>query len=82
MHWLWVIIIGFVAGAVAKLFVPGPHGFVVTTLLGIAGALLATVLGRAVGWYAPWQTAHFLGAILGAVVILALYRAIAGGPRA
>lgn len=82
MHWLWVIIIGFVAGAIAKLFVPGPHGLIVTTLLGIAGAVVATVIGRAIGWYGPWQGARFIGAIVGAVVILAVYRAVAGGPRA
>src|SRR6266446_2735704 len=49
MHWLWVIIIGFLAGLVAKWFVPGPHGFIVTTLLGIVGAIFATWLGQQIG---------------------------------
>jgi uncharacterized membrane protein YeaQ/YmgE (transglycosylase-associated protein family) len=53
MGWIWTILIGFIAGAVAKLLMPGkdPGGFIVTTLLGIAGALAATALGRALGWY-------------------------------
>jgi uncharacterized membrane protein YeaQ/YmgE (transglycosylase-associated protein family) len=80
MHWLWVIIIGFLAGAVAKWFSPGPHGFIVTTLLGIVGAILATWLGQQIGWYAPGQGAGFIGAIVGAVIILAVYRAIFGRP--
>ncbi len=51
MHWLWVIIIGFLAGAIAKLFVHGPGGFIVTTLLGIVGAIFASWLGQRIGWY-------------------------------
>ena len=78
MYWLWVIIIGFLSGAVAKWFVPGPHGFIVTTLLGIVGALIATWLGQQIGWYRPGQGAGFIGAIVGAVIILAAYRAIFG----
>jgi uncharacterized membrane protein YeaQ/YmgE (transglycosylase-associated protein family) len=61
MHWLWAIIIGFLAGAVAKWFVPGPHGFIVTTLLGIVGAIVATLLGQYIGWYRPGQGAGFVG---------------------
>ena len=53
MHWLWVIIIGFIAGAIAKFFVAGPGGFIVTTLLGIVGAIFATWLGQRIGWYGP-----------------------------
>jgi uncharacterized membrane protein YeaQ/YmgE (transglycosylase-associated protein family) len=49
-HWLWVIIIGFIAGAIAKWFVPGPRGFIVTTLLGIVGAIVASWLGQHIGW--------------------------------
>jgi uncharacterized membrane protein YeaQ/YmgE (transglycosylase-associated protein family) len=79
LHWLWVIIIGFLAGAIAKFFIHGPGGFIVTTLLGIVGAIFATWLGEQVGWYAPGQRAGFLGAIVGAVLILAIYRAILGG---
>jgi uncharacterized membrane protein YeaQ/YmgE (transglycosylase-associated protein family) len=79
LHWLWVVIIGFLAGAIAKLFIRGPGGFIVTTLLGIVGSIFATWLGERVGWYASGQRAHFLGAIVGAVLILAIYRAIVGG---
>ena len=83
MHWLWVIIIGFIAGAIAKLFIAGPGGFIVTTLLGIVGAIFATWLGQQIGWYRPGQGAGFIGAIVGAVLILAIDRAIIGGhPRA
>ena len=53
MHWLWVIIIGFLAGAIAKLFIAGPGGFIITTLLGIVGAIFASLLGQQIGWYRP-----------------------------
>ena len=80
LHWLGVIIIGFLAGLIAKWFVPGPHGFIVTTLLGIVGAIFATWLGQQIGWYGPGQGAGFIGAIVGAVIILAVYRGFFGGP--
>jgi uncharacterized membrane protein YeaQ/YmgE (transglycosylase-associated protein family) len=81
MHWLWVIIIiGFLAGVIAKIFVAGPGGFIVTTLLGIVGAIFATWLGQHIGWYRPGQGAGFVGAIVGAALILAIYRAIVAGP--
>ena len=80
MHWVWVIIIGFLAGAIAKFFVGGPGGVIVTTLLGIVGALFATWLGQRIGWYQSGQNAGFIGAIVGAVLILVIYRAIIGGP--
>jgi uncharacterized membrane protein YeaQ/YmgE (transglycosylase-associated protein family) len=73
---LWVIIIGFVAGVIARFLMPGPNkpkGFVVSTLLGIAGALLATLAGRAVGIYAAHQGAGFIGATVGALVILFIW---------
>ena len=76
MHWLWAIIIGFLAGAIAKWFLPGPHGFIVTTLLGIVGAIVAIWLGQHIGWYRPGQSAGFVGA----VIILAVYSAFFGGP--
>ncbi len=79
MHWLGVIIIGFIAGAIAKFFVGGPRGFIVTTLLGIVGSIFATWLGQQIGWYGPDQGARFIGSIVGAVLILAIYRAIVGG---
>jgi uncharacterized membrane protein YeaQ/YmgE (transglycosylase-associated protein family) len=80
VHWIWAIIIGFLAGAIAKFFVCGPGGFIVTTLLGIVGAIFATWLGQEIGWYQPGQNAGFIGAIVGAVLILVIYRAIIGGP--
>jgi len=75
---LWVLIIGLVIGAIAKLLMPGrdPGGCIVTILLGIAGALVATYLGQTVGWYRPGQTAGFIGAVVGAMLLLLLYRLI------
>ena len=76
MHLVWTIIIGFLAGLVAKFLLPGkdPGGFVITTLLGIAGALLATYLGHAIGWYQAGHAAGFIGAVVGSIVLLLLYR--------
>ena len=75
---LWILIIGLVIGAIAKLLMPGrdPGGCIVTILLGIAGALVATYLGQAVDWYRPGQTAGFIGAVVGAMLLLLLYRLI------
>jgi len=75
---LWTILIGLVAGALAKLFMPGrdPGGIIVTILLGIVGALVATFLGRMLGWYQPGESASFIAATLGAVLVLFLYRAV------
>jgi len=73
MHILWTIIIGFVAGVIAKLIHPGPNepsGFIVTTLLGIAGAFVATYLGQKLGWYAPDEGAGLIGAVVGALIVL------------
>ncbi|MGE5476055.1 MAG: GlsB/YeaQ/YmgE family stress response membrane protein [Bacteroidales bacterium] len=83
MAFIGAIIIGLLAGIVAKLLMPGrdPGGFIVTILLGIAGALVATWLGRAVGWYGADQSAGFIGAVVGAVVILAIYRFAVGRRR-
>lgn len=77
--WLWWIIIGGVAGGIAKLLMPGrdPGGCLVTILLGIAGAFLAGWLGEAVGWYEEGEGAGFLAAIVGAFIILAIYRLVA-----
>jgi uncharacterized membrane protein YeaQ/YmgE (transglycosylase-associated protein family) len=76
MHIIWTIIIGFVAGLVAKFIIPGkdPGGFIVTTLIGIAGALLATFIGQAIGWYEAGRSAGFIGAVVGAIILLLLYR--------
>ena len=78
LHLLWVIIIGFIAGAVAKFFMPGkdPGGFLITTGLGVGGALVATFLGRLVGWYQEGESAGFIAAVVGAVIVLAVYRFI------
>jgi uncharacterized membrane protein YeaQ/YmgE (transglycosylase-associated protein family) len=80
---LWIILIGFVAGFVARLIMPGPNkpmGFVVTTVLGIAGAFLSTFIGQAVGWYRPDQGAGFIGAAIGAIVVLFIWnRLVASG---
>jgi len=73
MHILWVIIIGFVAGIIARMLAPGPNnpaGFILTTLLGIVGAFVATFIGQAVGWYRPSEGAGLIGAVIGAIVVL------------
>jgi len=69
-------IIGLIAGALAKLIMPGkdPGGIIVTMLIGIAGALIAGFLGRALGWYAEGESAGFLMSVLGAIILLAVYR--------
>ena len=67
------IVIGFLAGIVAKFLSPGPNepsGFILTTILGIIGAFVATYLGQALGWYGPNEGAGFIGAVIGAVVVL------------
>lgn len=80
---LWILLIGFVAGIVARLLSPGankPKGFIVTTLLGVAGALLATFVGQAAGFYRMDQGAGFIGATVGALVILFIWnRLVASG---
>jgi len=81
MSIIWTILIGFVAGVIAKLIMPGknePSGFILTTLLGIGGAFLATYLGQAIGWYGPNEGARFIGAIVGAIILLAIWGLIAG----
>ena len=73
---IWTIVIGFLAGVVAKLIMPGrnePSGFVLTTILGIVGALIASFLGQALGWYAPGEGAGLIGAIVGAVIVLIVW---------
>jgi uncharacterized membrane protein YeaQ/YmgE (transglycosylase-associated protein family) len=81
MSILWTIIIGFVAGVIAKFIMPGPHepsGFILTTILGIVGAFVATFLGQALGWYGPGQGAGLIGAVVGAIIVLLLYGMMAG----
>jgi uncharacterized membrane protein YeaQ/YmgE (transglycosylase-associated protein family) len=82
---IWTIIIGFVAGVIAKFIMPGdnePSGFILTTILGIVGAFVATWLGQALGWYSAGQGAGFIGAIVGAVIVLFVYGLVAGRRRA
>ena len=85
MSILWTIIIGFIVGVIAKFIMPGsnePSGFILTTILGIVGAFVATYLGQAVGWYKAGESAGFLGAIVGAVILLFVYGLFAGRQRA
>jgi uncharacterized membrane protein YeaQ/YmgE (transglycosylase-associated protein family) len=82
---LWTIIIGFVAGVIAKFIMPGdnePTGFILTAILGIVGAFVATFLGQALGWYRPGEGAGLVGAVVGAVVVLLVYGMVAGRRRA
>lgn len=75
MQLIWTILIGFIAGLVAKMLAPGtgPSGFFLTAALGIAGSLIATYLGQFVGWYKGGETAGFIGATVGAIILLAAY---------
>jgi len=73
MHILWIVIIGFVAGGIARMLAPGPNnpaGFILTTVLGIVGAFIATFIGQAIGWYGQDQGAGLIGAVVGALVVL------------
>ena len=82
---LWTIIIGFVAGVIAKFIMPGddePTGFILTAILGIVGAFVATYLGQALGWYRPGEGAGLIGAVVGAVIVLLVYSMVAGRRRA
>ena len=76
MHILWMLIIGLVIGAIAKLIMPGkdPGGILITMALGVAGSLIAGLFGRALGWYNPGQSAGFIASIIGALVLLFGYR--------
>ena len=77
---IWTIVIGFVAGLIAKFIMPGdnePKGFVLTTILGIVGALVASYLGQALGWYAPGEGAGLVGAIAGAIILLFIWGLVA-----
>lgn len=76
---LWILFIGLVIGAIAKLLMPGkdPGGCIITMLIGIAGAFIASYLGQKIGWYEPGHPASFIGSIVGAMLLLLLYRLIA-----
>ena len=76
---IWTIIIGFVAGVIAKFIMPGsnePSGFILTTILGIVGAFVASFLGQALGWYQPGEGAGLIGAVVGAIIVLFIYGAV------
>ena len=78
---LWTIIIGFIAGVIAKFIMPGdnePTGFILTAILGIVGAFVATFLGQALGWYHPGEGAGLIGAVVGAIIVLLVYGMVAG----
>lgn len=81
MNIVWTIIIGLVVGLLAKFIMPGrdPGGFVITTLLGIGGALVANFLGSNLGWYGPGEAAGFIASIVGALLLLFLYRMMRPG---
>lgn len=73
---IWTILIGFVAGVIAKLVTPGsnePSGFILTTVLGIVGAFVASWLGQALGWYGPGEGAGLVGAVVGAIIVLLIW---------
>jgi len=78
---VWTIIIGFVAGVIAKFIIPGssnePSGFIMTAILGIVGAFVASYLGQALGWYSPGEGAGLIGAIVGAIIVLFVWGLIA-----
>jgi uncharacterized membrane protein YeaQ/YmgE (transglycosylase-associated protein family) len=83
---LWMIVVGLVVGALAKLVMPGrdPGGVVITILIGIAGSVIAGFLGRSIGWYAAGQPAGIFASIVGAIILLFAYRALTsekGGMR-
>jgi uncharacterized membrane protein YeaQ/YmgE (transglycosylase-associated protein family) len=80
---LWIVVVGFIAGIIARLLSPGPNnpsGFILTTVLGIAGAFFSTFIGQTIGWYRPDQGAGFIAATVGAVVVLFIWnRLVAHG---
>ena len=76
---IWTIVVGFIAGIIAKLIMPGdnePSGFILTTILGVVGAFVATYLGQAMGWYGPNEGAGLVGAAVGAIIVLAVWGAL------
>jgi uncharacterized membrane protein YeaQ/YmgE (transglycosylase-associated protein family) len=82
---IWIIVIGFVAGIIARFLSPGPNepsGFILTTLLGIAGAFVATYLGQSLGWYQPGEGAGLIGAVVGAIIVLVVWGLFSPRPTA
>ena len=78
MHWVWTILIGFVAGLVARAITPGKSvtGFIMTAVLGVAGSVLASFIGQSLGWYSSGQVAGFIGSVIGAVILLVIYHLV------
>lgn len=77
---LWTILVGFIVGIVAKFLMPGrdPGGFIITVIIGIVGSVIATYLGRAMGFYQLGESAGFIAAVLGSIILLVIYRMVAG----
>ena len=75
MHFIWIILIGFIVGLVARALMSGPNpmGFILTAILGVVGALVATFVGQGMGWYAEGSSAGFIASVLGAVILLFIY---------
>lgn len=80
---IWMIVVGLCVGVVAKVLMPGPDpgGVVITILIGIAGSIIAGLLGRSIGWYGDGEPVGFIASILGAVILLFVYRALTGRGR-
>lgn len=77
---LWTLIVGLVVGAIAKMLMPGkdPGGFIITMILGVAGAFIAHFIGQNLGWYNTGEPAGFVASVVGAVIVLVIYRAVTG----
>lgn len=80
---IWTLIIGLVIGVIAKLLMPGkdPGGCIITMILGVVGAFIAGFLGRTLGWYAEGEPAGFIASVLGAILVLFIYRKVALGKK-
>jgi len=78
MHWIWIVLIGFVAGLVARAITPGKSvtGFIMTAVLGVAGSVLASFIGQSLGWYSGGQVAGFIASVIGAIVLLVIYHLV------
>lgn len=78
MHWIWIVLIGFVAGLVARAITPGKSvtGFIMTAVLGVAGSVLASFIGQSLGWYSGGQVAGFIASVIGAIILLVIYHLV------
>ena len=81
MHYVWMAIVGLIVGAIARFLLPGEQkmGWILTSLLGIAGSLIAGFVGQAMGWYAPGQGAGWIASVVGAIVLLFVVQKLRGG---